>query len=54
MDCLANFVPLQLESNCMKSCWGKMVDLGSVFRPFGDLMGAPGVTAGGVGLLGRG
>ena len=24
-----------------------MVDLGGVFRPFGGLMGAPGVTAGG-------
>ena len=32
----------------------KMVDLGGVFRPFGGLMGAPGVMAGGHGLLGRG
>ena len=32
----------------------KTVDLGVVFRPFGGLMGAPGVTAGGDGLLGRG
>ena len=32
----------------------KRVDLGVVFRPFGGLMGAPGVTAGGDGLLGRG
>ena len=31
-----------------------MVDLGGVFHPFGGLMGAPGVTAGGDGLLGRG
>ena len=30
----------------------KMVDLGGVFCPFGGLMGAPGVTAGGHGLLG--
>ena len=28
-----------------------MVDLGGVFHPFGGLMGAPGVTAGGLGLL---
>ena len=27
------------------------VDLGGVFRPFGGLMGAPEVTAGGHGLL---
>ena len=32
----------------------KTVDLGGVFRPFGGLMGAPGVTAGGDGLMGRG
>ena len=32
----------------------KMVYLGGVFRPFGGLMGAPGVTAGGDGPLGRG
>ena len=32
----------------------KTDDLGVVFRPFGGLMGAPGVTAGGDGLLGRG
>ena len=31
-----------------------MVDLGSVFCPFGGLMGAPGVMAGGDGLLGGG
>ena len=31
-----------------------MVDLGGVFRSFGGLMGVPGVTAGGHGLLGRG
>ena len=31
-----------------------MVDLGGVFRPFGGLMGAPGVTAGVDGPLGRG
>ena len=30
-----------------------MVDLGGVFRPFGGLVGAPGVTARGHGLLGR-
>ena len=32
----------------------KTVDLGGVFRPFGGLMGAPGVMAGGDSLLGRG
>ena len=31
-----------------------MLDLGGVFRPFGGLMGTPGVTAGEDGLLGRG
>ena len=32
----------------------KTVDLGGIFHPFGGLMGAPGVMAGGDGLLGRG
>ena len=32
----------------------KTVDLGGVFHPFGGLMGAPGVTAGEHGRLGRG
>ena len=36
------------------STQAKTVDLGGVFRPFGGLKGAPGVTAGGDGLLGRG
>ena len=54
MDCLANFGPLQLDFNCMKPCQGKTVDLGGVFRPFGGLMGTPGVMDGGEGLLGRG
>ena len=31
----------------------KTVDLGGVFCPFGGLMGAPGVAAGGDGLMGR-
>ena len=38
----------------VKPCYGKQVDLGGVFCLFGGLMGAPGVTAGGDGLLGRG
>ena len=54
LDCLANFGPLQIDFNCMKPCQGKTVDLGGVFRPFWGLMGAPGVTAGGHGLLRRG
>ena len=54
MDCLANFGPLQLDFNCVKPCKGKTVDLEGVFYPFGGLMGAPGVTAGGYGLLGCG
>ena len=54
MDCLANFGLLQLDLNCVRPCLGKTVDLGGVFCPFGGLMGAPGVTAGGDGLLGRG
>ena len=40
-------------TNCVKPCYGKTVDLGGVFRPFGGLMGAPGVTAGGDGILGH-
>ena len=36
------------------STQAKTVDLGGVLRPFGGLMGALGVTAGGDGLLGRG
>ena len=38
-------------TNCVKPYQGKMVDFGGYFRPFGVLMGAPGVTAGGLGLL---
>ena len=37
----------------MKPFKWKMVNLGGVFRHFGGLMGAPGVKAGGNGLLGR-
>ena len=54
MDCLENFGPLRFDFNCVRPRYGKTVDLGVVFCPFGDLMGAPGVTAGGHGLLGRG
>ena len=54
MDCLANFGPLQLDFNCMKSCQGKIVDLGGVFGPFGKVIGAPWVMAGGDSLLGHG
>ena len=54
MDFLAKFGLLQLDFNCVKSCYWKMVDLVGVVYPFGGLMGAPGVTAGGHGLLGRG
>ena len=54
MDFLANFWLLGPDFNCVKACKWKMVNLGVVFRPFGGLMGAPGVTAGGDGLLGRG
>ena len=42
MDCLANLGPLRLDFTCMKPCYGKAVDLGGVFRPFGGLMGALG------------
>ena len=52
-DCLAYFGPLRLDFNCVRPYQGKTVDLGGVFRPFGGLMGAPGVTAGGDGPLGR-
>ena len=51
MDCLANFGPLQPDFNYVKPCQGKMVNLGGVFCPYGGLMGALGVTAGGIGLL---
>ena len=54
MDCWGKFGPLQLDSYCVNPCEGKTVDLGGVFCPFGGLMGAPGVTAGGDGPLGRG
>ena len=54
LDCLANFGPVQLDLNSVKPCQGKTVDLGSVFHPFGGLMGAPGLMAGADGLLGRG
>ena len=53
MNCLANFGPLRLVFNCMKPCYGKTVDLGGVFCPFGGLVGVPGVTAGRHGFLGR-
>ena len=42
------------DSNCLKPCMGKTVDLGGVFHPFGGLIGAPGLMAGGDGLLERG
>ena len=54
MDCLAYFGPLQLDFNCVRPCWGKMVILGGVFCPFGGLIGAPGLMAGRDGLLERG
>ena len=55
MDFLANFGLPPLDFNCVKPYKGKMVDWGGgVFCPFGGLMGAPGVTSGGYGLLGRG
>ena len=54
MDCLAKFGPLQLAFYCVKPCKGKTVDLGGVFCPFGDQMGAPGVLAGRDGLQGCG
>ena len=54
MDCLANFGLLRLDFNRLKPCWGEMVHLGGVFCPFGGQMGAPEVTSGGDGLLGRG
>ena len=54
MDCWVKFGPLQPDFYCVKPCKGKMVNLGGVFCPFGGLMGAPGVTAGGHGLLGCG
>ena len=38
----------------VKPGMGKTFDLGGVFHPFGGLMGAPGVTAGRLGLLGCG
>ena len=41
-------------TNCVKPCQGKTIDLGDVSRPFGGLMGTPGVMAGGDGLLGCG
>ena len=44
----------RLVSETKSQIMKKMVDLGDVFRPFGGLMGAPGVTAGEHGLLGRG
>ena len=43
---------LVLESK--RQIMRKTVDLGGVFRPFEGLMGAPGATAGGDGLLVRG
>ena len=47
MDCFANFWPLQPDFKCVKLCYGKTVDLGPVFHPFGNLIGALGVTTGG-------
>ena len=41
-------------ANRVKPYYGKNVDLGDVFCPFGGLMGAPGVMAGGDGHLGCG
>ena len=38
----------------VKPVMGKTVDRGGVFHPVGGLMGAPGVMAGGDGLLGCG
>ena len=54
MDCLANFGLLQPDYNCVKPLLGKMVNLGGVFHPHWGLMGAPGVLAGGLDLLGCG
>ena len=44
----------RLVSETKRQIMKKTVDLGGVFRPFGGLMGAPKVTAGGYGLMGRG
>ena len=44
----------RLVSETKRQIMRKTVDLGDVFRPFGGLMGARGVTAGEDGLLGRG
>ena len=41
-------------TNRLKPCYGKKVDLGGVFCPFGGLMGAPGAMAEEHGLLGDG
>ena len=40
-------------TNRVKPCYGKKVDLGGIFCPFGGLKGAPGLKAGGSSLLGR-
>ena len=41
-------------TNRVKPSYGKKVDLGGVFCPFGGLIGAPGVTDGEDGPLGHG
>ena len=43
----------RLISETKRQVVRKTVDLGGVFRPFGGLMGAPGVIKGGHGILGR-
>ena len=48
------FEPLPPDFNCKKPCLGKTVDLECVFCPFRGLVGAPEVTARGIGRLGRG
>ena len=40
--------------DCLKPCLGKTVDFGFFFCPFGGLIGASGLMAGGDGLLERG
>ena len=54
MDCLVNFRPLQPDINRLNPCWGLTVVWGGFFYPFGDLLGAPGVTDRGLILLGSG
>ena len=54
MGCLANFGPLHSDLICLKPYQGKSINSGGVLCPLGGLIGAPGVTAGVLGLLGRG